>query len=131
MPSERLNQYNALVDDIQAFRNYIHAGARPGGQHALGLWPRSGSLLSVGRRRRLARLSQPSLATCSHYLEFLRAKSLRPPSVARHLVALKMFYRFLRLEERTSESTFELLSSPALWERIPHVAQSGEREQTD
>src|SRR6185437_2895912 len=25
MPSERLSQYTALVDDIQAFRNYIHA----------------------------------------------------------------------------------------------------------
>jgi integrase/recombinase XerD len=32
-----------------------------------------------------------------------------------------MFYRFLRLEERTAESTVELLSSPSLWERIPHV----------
>jgi len=32
-----------------------------------------------------------------------------------------MFYRFLRLEERTTESTVELLSSPALWERIPQV----------
>jgi integrase/recombinase XerD len=32
-----------------------------------------------------------------------------------------MFYRFLRLEERTSESTVDLLSSPTLWERIPHV----------
>src|ERR1700745_3424079 len=32
-----------------------------------------------------------------------------------------MFYRFLRMEERTSESTVELLNSPALWERIPQV----------
>ena len=32
-----------------------------------------------------------------------------------------MFYRFLRLEERTDETTVELLSSPALWERIPQV----------
>src|SRR5207248_9254260 len=46
---------------------------------------------------------------------------LAPPSVARHLVALKMFYRFLRLEERTTENTVELLNSPALWERIPQV----------
>jgi integrase/recombinase XerD len=63
----------------------------------------------------------PSLRELSHYLEFLRDEGLAPPSVARHLVALKMFYRFLRLEERTAESTVELLSSPALWERIPHV----------
>src|SRR5262249_27443633 len=51
----------------------------------------------------------------------LRQEGLAPPSVARHLVALKMFYRFLRLEERTTQSTVELLSSPSLWERIPQV----------
>ena len=34
---------------------------------------------------------------------------------------LKVFYRFLRLEERTTENTVELLSSPSLWERIPQV----------
>jgi integrase/recombinase XerD len=32
-----------------------------------------------------------------------------------------MFYRFLRLEERAKASAVEMLSSPALWERIPHV----------
>ncbi len=41
--------------------------------------------------------------------------------MARHLVALKMFYRFLRLEERTTDGTVDLLSSPSLWERIPQV----------
>jgi integrase/recombinase XerD len=121
MPSERLNQYTALVDDIQAFRNYIHA------ERGLA----ANTLLAYGRD--LDRYAQwiaggglsayltPSLRDLSRYLEFLRAERLAPPSVARHLVALKMFYRFLRLEERTSESTVDLLSSPALWERIPHV----------
>jgi integrase/recombinase XerD len=46
---------------------------------------------------------------------------LAPPSIARHLIALKMFYRFLRLEERVEKNTVELLSSPTLWERIPQV----------
>jgi integrase/recombinase XerD len=32
-----------------------------------------------------------------------------------------MFYRFLRLEERADPAAVELLSSPALWERIPQV----------
>lgn len=121
MPSERLNQYTALVDDIQAFRNYIHA------ERGLS----SNTLLAYGRD--LDRYAQwiaggglpayltPSLRDLSYYLEFLRAERLAPPSIARHLVALKMFYRFLRLEERTNESTVDLLSSPALWERIPHV----------
>src|SRR5205807_8478294 len=55
------------------------------------------------------------------YLSFLRDEELAPPSVARHLVALKMFYRFLRLEERVKQSAVEMLSSPTLWERIPQV----------
>jgi integrase/recombinase XerD len=121
MASERLTHYTALVDDIQAFRNYIHA------ERGLA----NNTLLAYGRD--LDRFAQwvagggltaylnPSLRDLSHYLEFLRDEQLAPPSVARHLVALKMFYRFLRLEERTGESTIELLSSPTLWERIPHV----------
>src|SRR5207249_3517173 len=51
----------------------------------------------------------------------LRESGLAPPSIARHLVALKTFYRFLRLEERVETSAVDLLSSPALWERIPQV----------
>ncbi|HTU93328.1 MAG TPA: site-specific tyrosine recombinase XerD [Gemmataceae bacterium] len=121
MPSERLQQYTALVDDIRAFRHYIHTERGLAGN----------TLLAYGRD--LDRFAQwvaggglpaylhPSLRDLSHYLEFLRAEKLAPPSIARHLVALKVFYRFLRLEERTSESTVELLSSPALWERLPHV----------
>ncbi len=57
----------------------------------------------------------------SGYLSFLREAKLAPPSVARHLVALKMFYRFLRLENRVEQSAVDLLSSPALWRRIPNV----------
>ena len=63
----------------------------------------------------------PTIRDLTHYLGHLRDEKLAPPSVARHLVAPKMFYRFLRLEERTSQNTVEVLSSPALWERIPHV----------
>jgi integrase/recombinase XerD len=121
MPSERASQFTALADDVQAFRHYI--------QSERGL--AANTLLAYGRDLDrftgwvagggLASYLSPSLRDLSHYLEFLRAEGLAPPSVARHLVALKMFYRFLRLEERTGESTVELLSSPALWERIPQV----------
>lgn len=62
-----------------------------------------------------------SLSEFSNYVSFLREQNLAPPSVARHLVALKVFYRFLRLENRLRENTVELLNSPTLWERIPHV----------
>ncbi len=57
----------------------------------------------------------------SGYLSFLREAKLAPPSIARHLVALKMFYRFLRLENRVEQHAVDLLNTPALWRRIPHV----------
>lgn len=121
MPSERLNQYTALVDDIQAFHNYIRAErglaentllAYGRDLHRFAQWVAGGGLTAY---------LNPSLRDLSHYLEFLRAEKLAPPSIARHLVSLKVFYRFLRLEERTNQSTVDLLGSPALWERIPHV----------
>jgi integrase/recombinase XerD len=121
MPSEHLHQYTALVDDIQAFQSYIRAERGLAGNtllaygrdlHRFAQWIAGGGLTDY---------LHPSLRDLSHYLDFLRAEKLSPPSIARHLVALKMFYRFLRLEERTNESTVDLLGSPALWERIPHV----------
>jgi integrase/recombinase XerD len=121
MPSERAGQYTALVDDVKAFRHYVQSerGLAENTLLAYGRdldrfagWVAGGGLSSYLR---------PTLRDLSHYLEFLRAEGLAPPSIARHLVALKMFYRFLRLEERTDESTVELLSSPSLWERIPQV----------
>src|SRR5438105_13425636 len=69
----------------------------------------------------LANYLQPTLRELGHYLSYLQDLHLAPPSVARHLVALKVFYRFSKLEERTSAGAVELLSSPALWERIPQV----------
>src|SRR5207237_7445059 len=68
-----------------------------------------------------AQYLQPTVRELSQYLQHLREEGLAPPSAARHLIALKMFYRFLRLEERAQPSAVELLSSPTLWERIPQV----------
>jgi integrase/recombinase XerD len=62
-----------------------------------------------------------TLTDLSHYLGRLREFGLAPASVARHLVALKMFFRFLRLEGRVEQNAVDLLNSPTLWQRIPHV----------
>jgi integrase/recombinase XerD len=121
MPAPPTRQLTALLDDIKAFRHYQQAER---GMAA-------NTVLAYGRD--LERYAQwiadgglpdylkPSVRELSHYLSFLRDQKLAPPSIARHLVALKMFYRFLRIEERVEQTSVELLSSPALWERIPHV----------
>ncbi|MFO0847067.1 MAG: tyrosine-type recombinase/integrase [Gemmataceae bacterium] len=70
---------------------------------------------------RLANYLTPTLKDLARYVGFLTDVPLAPPSVARHLAALRMFYRFLRLEERASPTAVDLLASPKLWQRIPQV----------
>lgn len=111
---------SALNGDITAFKNYLEAErgmakntvlAYHADLRRFGGWALDG----------LADYLAPKIRELTHYISFLREEQLAPPSVARHLVALKMFYRFLRLEERVAQNTVELLSSPKLWERIPQV----------
>jgi integrase/recombinase XerD len=121
MGKDAAEYLRALSEDLSAFRHYL--------QSERGL--AANTLLAYGRDLEryhrwvaaggLANYLQPSILELTHFLEFLRAEDLAPPSSARHLVALKMFYRFLRLEERVQSSTVDLLSSPSLWERIPQV----------
>ncbi|HLJ98053.1 MAG TPA: site-specific tyrosine recombinase XerD [Gemmataceae bacterium] len=120
-PSEAASRFAALADDIAAFRHYLKAERGMAANTVLAygrdldrfaLWVAEGGLPDY---------LQPSIRAISHYLSHLREHGLAPASMARHLVALKMFYRFLRMEERAPFSTVELLSSPTLWERIPQV----------
>jgi len=109
-----------LAGDVAAFRQYIQA------ERGLAL----NSVAAYGRDMRhfqewasgaLRDHLQPTVRQLTNYLGFLKEEGLAAPSIARHLVALKMFYRFLRLEERVKQNTVELLSSPKLWQRIPQV----------
>jgi len=110
-----------LHEDIRAFRNYIKA------ERALA----DNTVLAYGRdlekfadwclTSKLPDYLNPSVRDLTNFISYLRELTLAPPSIARHLIALKMFYRFLRLEERVQRNTVELLSSPALWDRIPQV----------
>lgn len=70
-------------------------------------------------KRRPAQLTLPDLSAYPAWL--LEAEQLAPSSVARHLISLKMFFRYLQLEGELRESAVELLGSPKLWERVPHV----------
>ena len=55
------------------------------------------------------------------FLERLRNNGLSPPSLARHLVAVKMWLRYLMMEGRLSQNIAGLVDSPGLWKRVPHV----------
>lgn len=112
---------STLAAEITAFRHYLQAERGMAANTVVAyqrdldrfaLWVAGGGLVAY---------LTPTVRELSRYLAYLREEKLAPTSIARHLVALKMFYRFLRLEERVQQSAVELLSAPSLWERIPQV----------
>jgi integrase/recombinase XerD len=68
-----------------------------------------------------AKLQQVTLALFSGYLQFLHERNYAATSIARHLVSIKMFFRYLVLEGVMPESVVELVNSPKLWQHLPKV----------
>jgi integrase/recombinase XerD len=112
---------SALAGDLSAFRHYLQSERGMAANTVLAYGRDLGRFAEWVAQGGLTDYLHPTIRDLSHYLSYLRDEGLAPASSARHLVALKMFYRFLRLEERASPSSVELLSAPALWERIPQV----------
>ena len=61
------------------------------------------------------------LDVLTSYLTHLHERQLAATSIARHLISIKMYFRYLVLEGVLLESAVELLESPKLWEHLPKV----------
>lgn len=61
------------------------------------------------------------IADLADYVGWLSEQELAPPTISRHVVSLKVFFRYLQLEGFIKENLVELLGSQKLWERIPEV----------
>ena len=68
--------------------------------------------------RNATRLTIQDLA---EFAAWLHRRNLAPASVSRTIVAVKMFFRYLRVEGLVDQNVAELLGSQKLWERVPHV----------
>jgi integrase/recombinase XerD len=110
-----------LQSDIGAFRHYQQS-ERGMADNTVQAYGRDlARFASWAALVRFTGYTKPTFKDLARYLAFLHDEKLAPPSIARHLVALKMFYRFLKIEERADAAAVDLLGSPKLWERVPHV----------
>jgi integrase/recombinase XerD len=66
-----------------------------------------------------------SVRDLSDYMGWLQTKGLAPSSIARHMVSLKIFYRYLQLEGIVQDNPAELLGTQKSWQRIPEVLSPG------
>jgi len=121
MAIPRKSQTLELSEDLTAFRNYLKAERGMAENTVIAYSHDLDRYSTWFALSNMADYRAPTIGELGNYIGFLRDEKLAPASIARHLVALKMFYRFLKMEERIVSSTVELLSSPALWERIPQI----------
>jgi integrase/recombinase XerD len=110
-----------LESDLRAFRDYLRAERGLAENTALAYGRDLERFAGWCALVKLNDYLKPKLNDLSRYVAFLHDEQLAAPSIARHLVALKMFYRFLRLEEKAEPGAVELLGSPKLWQRVPTV----------
>ena len=66
-----------------------------------------------------------TIADLTDFVATLADEQLAPSSIARHIVSMRMFFRYLQLEGVLAENLAELLGSQKLWERIPEVLSPG------
>lgn len=68
--------------------------------------------------RRIANLT---IGDLSDYPAWLADQDLAPTSIARHVVSLKVFFKFLQLEGVLNDNQASLIASQKLWRRVPKV----------
>lgn len=77
------------------------------------------SLADFLQERNITSWSQPDRDTLLDFLDFLRDKDMETTSIARHLTAIKMFYRYLAGEKLVDSDPTALMDSPKLWRVLP------------
>lgn len=112
---------NELLSDILAFRQYLQAERGMAENTVIAYSHDLDRFAKWVASIQWKQYTSPTLKDLSRYVAFLHDEKLAAPSIARHLVALKMFYRFLRLEEKADAGAVGLLASPKLWQRVPSV----------
>ena len=78
------------------------------------------------------RIEGLSISELSDYPAWLTAQELAPASISRHVVSLKVFFRYLQLEGVLTDNQAELLGTQKLWQRVPTVlSQRRDRRAAD
>ncbi len=71
----------------------------------------------VGKRR----LGELTITDLSSYMGVLRSFELAPASIARNIVAVRTFFKFLQLEGVVEDNPAELIETQKMWQRMPSV----------
>ncbi|EMI20271.1 site-specific DNA tyrosine recombinase, XerD [Rhodopirellula maiorica SM1] len=74
-------------------------------------------------------LNQISISDLSSYIGELNEAELAPASIARNVVAVRTFFKYLQLEGIVQSNPAELIVTQKMWQRIPGVLSTRQVEQ--
>jgi integrase/recombinase XerD len=72
------------------------------------------------------RIEGLAISDLAGYPAWLTDQDLAPASISRHVVSLKVFFKYLQLEGVLNENQAELLGTQKLWQRVPEVLSVGQ-----
>jgi integrase/recombinase XerD len=72
------------------------------------------------------RIEGLTISGLADYPAWLTRQELAPASISRHVVSLKVFFRYLQLEGVLTDNQAELLGTQKLWQRVPTVLSAAE-----
>jgi integrase/recombinase XerD len=75
------------------------------------------------------RIEGLAISDLAGYPAWLTDQELAPASIGRHVVSLKVFFKYLQLEGILVENHAELLGTQKLWQRVPTVLSATELDQ--
>lgn len=67
----------------------------------------------------IGRWEQADRENLLDFLDFLRERGMETTSIARHLAAIRMFFRYLNMEKYLTQDPTMLMDSPKLWRILP------------
>lgn len=110
-----------LENEIAEFQNYL-AAERGLATNTVMSYGRD--LRKLGRYLKTIRVSSVEKVTRGNVIDYLiseKRKGIASNSVARNLIAIKMFFRFLVAEGVLQDDVTELIESPKLWRILPET----------
>jgi len=75
-------------------------------------------------------ITEPGAVTMAHVTEHIqqlsRERGMEPTSIARHLAALRVYFRWMHAERRIAKDPARLIDRPTKWKRVPGTLSIGQ-----
>lgn len=112
---------NSFKDILRQFINYLSVEKLLAKNSLLAYERDLKDYLAFLEKKKVTDLSRVNPREIREFLMSLKEHQLASSTISRHLVAVKIFHRFLVRERHLKQDVTSALESPKTWKRLPHA----------